>query len=135
MNLTRKEQRALDALQNLIEQGVEYPDAEWRASNEGKLIDCSRLRELYDAASVQRPSIDDCVRAVTACASFDELKATEPSYAPSFYPSRAYSKAEVAMMERVCAAFNAWAEREGRERRAKVYRIQAAGEQRKGPFA
>jgi len=46
----RKEDRALAALLQLIAQGVEYPDAEWKASNEGKLVDCSRLRELYDEA-------------------------------------------------------------------------------------
>jgi len=80
-------------------------------------------------------TIDDCVRKVTAFESFEDLQNTEPSYAPSFYPTKAYSMAEISAMERVCGAFNAWAEREGRERRAQVYRIQAAGEQRKGPFA
>ena len=81
-------------------------------------------------------SIDDCVRAVTAFDSLADLQATEPSYAPSFYPSKQHtSMAEVSAMERVCASFNAWAERVGRERRAHVYRIQAAGEQRRGPFA
>lgn len=79
--------------------------------------------------------IDDCVRAVTAFDSFEDLKDTQPSYAPSFYPGKGYSMAEVSAMERVAGAFNAWAEREGRERRAVVHRIQAAGEQRKGPFA
>lgn len=81
-------------------------------------------------------SIDECTRAVTAFDSFEDLQSTEPSYAPSFYPSkRNNSMAEVTAMERVCHAFNAWAERVGRERRAQVYRIQAAGEQRKGPHA
>lgn len=80
-------------------------------------------------------TIDDCVRAVTAFDSLEDLQSTEPSYAPSFYPGKGYSMAEVSAMERVCGAFNAWAERVGRERRAKVYRIQAAGEQRRGPFA
>jgi hypothetical protein len=46
---TRKEQRALSALLALIAQGVEYPEAEWKASERGLLIDCSRLRDLYDA--------------------------------------------------------------------------------------
>jgi len=45
---SRKEQRALDRLLDLIAQGIEYPDAEWRASDNGKAIDCSRLRDLYD---------------------------------------------------------------------------------------
>ena len=80
-------------------------------------------------------TIDDCVCAVTAFDSFDDLQNTEPSYAPSFYPNKQNSMAEISAMERVCTAFNAWAERVGRERRAKTYRIQAAGDQRKGPFA
>lgn len=81
-------------------------------------------------------SIDDCVRAVTAFDSFEDLQNTGASYAPSFYPSKQHtSVAEVSAMKRVCDAFNAWAEGVGRERRALVYRIQAAGEQRKGPFA
>lgn len=81
-------------------------------------------------------SIDECTRAVTAFNSFEDLQATEPSYAPSFYPSKRYtSHAEVSAMVRVCSAFNAWAERVGRERRAEVHRVQAAGEQRRGPFA
>lgn len=80
-------------------------------------------------------TIDECVRKVTAFESFEDLQNTEPSYAPSFYPNKANSMMEVAAMERVCVAFNAWAERVGRTRRAEVRRIQAAGEQRKGPFA
>lgn len=80
-------------------------------------------------------SIDDCVRAVTAFESFEDLQATEPSYAPSFYPGRANSMAEISAMRRVCSAFNAWAEREGRGRRAEVHSIQSAGEVRKWPFA
>ena len=79
-------------------------------------------------------TIDDCVRAVTAFDSFEDLQNTEPSYAPSFYPGKANSMADVNAMERVCSAFNAWAERVGRDRRATVYRMQAAGEQRRGPF-
>lgn len=51
----RKEQRALDALLQLIEQGVEYPDAEWKASQQGMLCDTSRLRDLYDAQSGAQP--------------------------------------------------------------------------------
>lgn len=46
--MSRKEQRALDELLRLIAAGVEYPEAEWKASNQGRLVDCSRLRELYD---------------------------------------------------------------------------------------
>lgn len=79
--------------------------------------------------------IDECVRKVTAFESFEDLQNTEPSYAPSFYPSKANSMMEVAAMERVCGAFNAWADRVGRVRRAQVYRVQAAGEQRRGPYA
>lgn len=79
-------------------------------------------------------TIDDCVRAVTAFESLEDLQDTQPSYAPSFYPGKAHSMAEISAMERVCVAFNAWAERVGRERRAKASRIQVAGEQRKGPF-
>ena len=50
-----------------------------------------------------------------------DLQNTEPSYAPSFYPSKQHtSMAEVSAMERVCGAFNSWAERTGRERRAQI---------------
>lgn len=48
MVITRKQQRCLDALLALIAQGVEYPEAEWKASEQGKAIDCSTLRDLYD---------------------------------------------------------------------------------------
>lgn len=46
----RKEQRCLDKLQALIADGVEFPDAVWKASNNGMDIDASRLGDLYDAA-------------------------------------------------------------------------------------
>jgi len=68
-------------------------------------------------------SIDDCVRLVTAADSFDDLKATLPSYAPKFY-SRPTTSAEVVAQRRVVAAFNAWAAREGREARAFIFRSQ-----------
>lgn len=50
---TRKEQKCLDDLLALIAQGMEYPEAEWKASGRGLSIDCSRLRELYDAHQVK----------------------------------------------------------------------------------
>lgn len=78
-------------------------------------------------------SIDDCVRAVTAFDSFKDLQNTAPSYAPSFYPGRHNSLAEITAMERVCSAFNAWAKRAGRERLSEVYRFQMASEPRTGP--
>lgn len=62
-------------------------------------------------------TIDDAVRAVTAFQSFADLKATEPSYAPTFYPRSAKhggGSQELADMNRVCQAFNAWAARNGR---------------------
>lgn len=64
-------------------------------------------------------SLDDCVRLVTAFSSFDDLKATQPTYAPTFY-LRGLSYLERVAVNRVAAAFNAWAAREGRERRAEV---------------
>lgn len=135
MNASRKEQRCLDKLMGLIDDGVEFPDAVWKASNNGMDIDAARLGDLYDAACKARaPSIDECVRSVTAFESFDDLKSSEAGYAPTFYPGKGNSPAEIVAMERVCAAFNAWAERVGRSRRAWVRRIQAAGEQRRGPF-
>lgn len=79
-------------------------------------------------------TLDECVRAVTAFDSFEDLKNTNSSYAPSFYPGKANTMAELDAMGRVCKAFNAWAGRVGRTRRAEVYRIQCAGEQRRGPF-
>lgn len=45
-----KEQRCLDALLKLIADGVEFPDAVWKASNNGLDIDASRLGDLYDEA-------------------------------------------------------------------------------------
>jgi hypothetical protein len=49
MNATRKQARCLQALLDLVAQGVEYPEAEWKASQQGTAIDCSTLRDLYDA--------------------------------------------------------------------------------------
>lgn len=49
MPTNNKERRALTDLLQLIAAGAEYPDAEWKASRHGQLIDCSRLRDLYDA--------------------------------------------------------------------------------------
>lgn len=65
-------------------------------------------------------TIDDCVRMVTAFADFGDLKNTQPSYAPKFY-SRATTTAERFAQRRVVSAFNAWAEREGREARAFIF--------------
>lgn len=69
-------------------------------------------------------TIDDAVRAVTAFQSFDDLKATEPTYAPSFYPGRAVSQQELVDMRCVVAAFNAWGAPHGR-REARVYGVPA----------
>ena len=65
--------------------------------------------------------IDECVRRVTACESFAELKATQPSYAPVFY-ARSFTQDQLAAARRVAAAFNAWATRpeNGRQRLAEV---------------
>ena len=64
-------------------------------------------------------TIDDCVRACTAFSSFDDLQKTELTYAPTFY-GKPYTTAEGLARVRVVSAFNAWAERVGRERRAEV---------------
>lgn len=67
-------------------------------------------------------TIDDAVRAVTAFQSFADLKATGSNYAPTFYPRSAAhggGMQELNDMRRVCAAFNAWAARNGR-RQARV---------------
>lgn len=69
--------------------------------------------------STQHVTIDEAVRAVTAFTSFDDLKNTQPSYAPTFYTRRAATP-ERALMERVAGAFNAWAARVGRAARAEV---------------
>ena len=79
-------------------------------------------------------SIDDCVRAVTAFESFEDLKNTREDYAPTFYPGKGYSPAEILAMKRVANAFNAWAARVGRKRRSEVRVIQAAGEPKRGPY-
>lgn len=62
-------------------------------------------------------SLDDCVRMVTAADSFEELKQTLPTYAPKFYVPPATTAEDLAQ-RRVVAAFNAWAERDGRKARA-----------------
>lgn len=62
-------------------------------------------------------TIDDCVRMVTAFDSFADLKDTQATYAPTFY-GKPTTTAERLARRRVVSAFNAWAEREGRERRA-----------------
>lgn len=62
-------------------------------------------------------TIDDCVRLVTAFNSFADLKHTQATYAPTFY-GQPTTTAERFARRRVVSAFNAWAEREGRERRA-----------------
>ncbi len=67
--------------------------------------------------SEQPMTIDDCVRLVTAADSFDELKQTLSTYAPKFY-AKPTTSAEALAQRRVVAAFNAWAERSGREARA-----------------
>ena len=67
----------------------------------------------------QVKTIDDCVRLVTAFTSFEDMKATEPTYAPTFY-LRGTTMVEREAQRRVVAAFNAWAAREGRARRAEI---------------
>lgn len=62
-------------------------------------------------------TIDDCVKLVTAFNSFADLKDTQPTWAPKFY-SRPTTTAEAYAQRRVVSAFNAWAEREGRQARA-----------------
>ncbi len=71
--------------------------------------------------ATQHTTIDQAVRAVTAFDSFDDLKNTLPSYAPTFYVRR-FSKDEQAAARRVVEAFNAWAARpeNGRARRAEI---------------
>lgn len=70
-------------------------------------------------------AIDDCVRMVTAFSSFADLKDTQPTYAPKFY-TRATTTAEAFAQRRVVSAFNAWAERSGREARAFIFGAQVA---------
>lgn len=68
-------------------------------------------------------TIDECVRMVTAFDSFADLKDTQPTYAPKFY-TRATTTAESIAQRRVVSAFNAWAERSGREARAFIFGAQ-----------
>lgn len=77
------------------------------------------------AGTHQPMTIDDCVKLVTAFDSFEDLKNTQPTYAPKFY-SRAVTTDEVNAQKRVVSAFNAYAEREGRPVRAFIAgRVQA----------
>ncbi len=66
-------------------------------------------------------TIDECVRMVTACRSFADLKDTQPSYAPTIY-ARGFTQDEKLAARRVVEAFNAWASRpeNGRQRLAEV---------------
>jgi len=75
---------------------------------------------MHYPGTAQRATIDDCVRAVTAFSSFDDLKDTQPTYAPTFYKRHVVTTFEHQAMERVVSAFNAWAERNGRARRAEI---------------
>ena len=70
-------------------------------------------------------TIDECVRTVTAFGSFDELKASQDTYAPKFY-CRPTTTAEAIAQRRVVSAFNAWAQRAGREARAFIAHRQGA---------
>lgn len=71
------------------------------------------------APEFEAKTIDDCVRMVTAFTGFEDLKATLPTYAPTFY-LRGTTMVEREAQRRVVAAFNAWAAREGRARRAEI---------------
>jgi hypothetical protein len=57
------------------------------------------------------PTIDECVRLVTAFNSFADLQDTQASYAPKFY-ARPMTTLEAKAQHRVALAFNAWVERE-----------------------
>lgn len=67
-------------------------------------------------------TLDDCVRHVTAFQNFDDLKATDSSYAPTIYV-RGMSAAERQSARRVVDAFNAWAGRDGN--RARLAEVRA----------
>ena len=64
-------------------------------------------------------TFDDCVRLVTAFSSFDDLKDTQPTYAPKFY-GKAETTAEALARARVVYGFNAWATCVGRQARAYI---------------
>lgn len=73
------------------------------------------------ASTAQLMSIDDCVRLVTAFSSFDDMKDTQPTYAPKFY-GKAATTDEANAQRRVVSAFNAWAKRDGRGAHAFIAR-------------
>ena len=83
------------------------------------------MNAVLTKASLGVATIDDCVRLVTAFNSFADLKDTQPTYAPKFY-TRATTTAEKIAQRRVVSAFNAWAERVGREARAFIFNSKAA---------
>lgn len=68
--------------------------------------------------TTQRATIDDCVRAVTAFQDWNDLKNTQPTYAPTIYARGLVTTFEHMAAKRVVSAFNAFAERTGRARRA-----------------
>jgi hypothetical protein len=74
------------------------------------------LGKLAMPAVPEAKTLDDCVRTVTAFSSFDDLKATEPNYAPTIYV-RGMTTVERQCARRVADAFNAWAARDGNRTR------------------
>lgn len=66
-------------------------------------------------------TIDDCVRATTAFRDVADMMDTQPSYAPKFCLSRAYSDAQRLAMLRAARAFNHHAEQAGQARRAFIF--------------
>lgn len=73
----------------------------------------------------QQSNLDDCIKLVTGFSSFDDLKATEPTYYPKFY-SPATTTVERIAQRRVVCAWNAWALRHGRLPRAFVASVRGA---------
>lgn len=47
-DMSQLEREALEYLNDLIHAGFEYPDAQWKASQEFAGVKCERLQELYD---------------------------------------------------------------------------------------
>ena len=66
-------------------------------------------------------SADECVRATTAFLDVADMMDTQPSYAPKFNLSRAFSGADRNAMLRAARTFNFNAEQAGQARRAFIF--------------
>lgn len=66
-------------------------------------------------------SVDECVKSTTAFKDLADMMDTQPTYAPKFCLSRAFTTADRNAMLRAARAFNFHAEQAGQSRRAWIF--------------